>query len=461
MRGLKIQFAIVGLLISSIGAYAQAPLSLYGMKKIPQSSLLNPAHRSEANFFIGIPLLSSIGLQFHNSGFALEELIGKEVEDPNDAIREIAAGLDNDDILHFNLRTELLFLGFNMGDNGFLTFGADLNQLINFNYPSDLVRFAFPSQEDFESTDIDLSGTRYEVLAYSQVHLGYQHSLLDNKLSVGGRVKFNNVYGNIYVEKLDAVVDGQTDRMLVSTDILIRTAGIAPFEDGVDFTSGQLFGGNTGFTFDLGASYSISPKLEVMASVLDLGTINFTKDLRDRKSKGSYEFTGLEFNAVDGETNDQTIGDQIDSVFNFTEVDGNAYSRALTNRYFIGASYSLSKSHSFQGTYNLNRWDGLSFHNASLGYVGDYGKGFQLMLNWNMINSTYMNFGGGFGLDMGAFQWYLLSDNFYGMISPGAAQTVGFRTGFNLKFGRDRMKERKMEGIVVPQTIPTNTSETK
>ncbi len=457
MRNFKKQFALFLLLSTSVGLTAQAPLSLYGMKKIPQSSLLNPAHRSEASFFIGIPALSSIGLQFHNSGFALEELIGKDVEDPNVAIRDIAAGLDNEDILRFNFRTELLFLGFEIGKDGFLTLGADVNQVVNFNYPADLVRFAFPTADEFVNTNIDLSGTHYGAIAYTQVHLGYQHSFLERRLSVGGRVKYNNVYGNIYVEKLDAQVDGRTDRMLVTTDVLIRSAGIAPFEDGVDFTPGQLFGGNTGFTFDLGVSYSVTPKLEVMASVLDLGTINLTKDLRDRVSKGTYEFTGLEFNAVDGNVNDQTVGDQIDSIFSFSETDGNTYSRALTNRYFLGASYQLTKNHSFQGTYNLNRWDGLNFHNGSLGYVGTYGKGLQLMLNWNVINSTYMNFGGGFGLDMGAFQWYLLSDNFYGLIAPGTAQTVGFRTGFNLKFGRDRMKKRRMEGIVIPSTAPAAT----
>ena len=457
MRNTKTLLILFVLFCTSLSVQAQAPLSLYGMKKIPQSSLLNPAHRSESSFFIGVPLLSSIGLQFHNSGFALEELIGKDVDDPNVAIREIAAGLDNEDILRFNLRTELLFIGFEVGKEGFLTLGADVNQVLNFNYPADLVRFAFPTATEFTSTNIDLSGTHYGAMAYSQLHLGYQHTFLDRKLSVGGRVKYNNVYANIYVERLDAQIDGRSDRMLVTTDVLIRSAGVAPFEDGVDFTPGQLFGGNTGFTFDLGASYRVTPKLEVMASVLDLGTINFTKDLRDRSSKGTYEFTGLEFNAVDGDVNDQTIGDQLDSTFGFTETDGIAYSRALTNRYFIGASYELTKNHAFQGTYNLNRWDGLNFHNASLGYVGTYGKGFQLMLNWNMINSTFMNFGGGFGLDMGAFQWYLLSDNFYGMIAPGTAQTVGFRTGFNLKFGRDRMKKRRMEGIVIPPTSAPTT----
>lgn len=437
--------------------FGQTDLTLYQLTNIPGSNMLNPGFRPEANAVVGFPGLTSLGVNVHNSGFALRELVGVDVEDPNQAIQDIAARMDGKDHLSVNLRTDMIYVGFGTG-NGFVSLGAGTYTFLNFDYPADLLRFLWPSSDDFSEVSFDLSETDYEALNASFYHLGYQHNLMKDKLSVGVRMKYFQGIQHAVIERFEGSIEGQADRMLVTTDVLIRTGGVASLADGNDLSiSNLLFPANTGFAFDFGATYAITSRWEVSASVLNIGSITFNEDLRQLVSNGTYEFTGLEYDPNNGALNSDRLENDLDSIFGFVEEDGISYTRKLPMEAYASLTHHFNRNHSLSATYHMRSWNGELFHDAGISYLGRYGKTFHLVAGYNLINGTWNNISTGFALNMGGFQWHLLSDNIYGFFYPGRAHTANIRTGFSFRFGRDRLQDRlaKMESEAPPiQAIP-------
>ena len=53
------------------------------------------------------------------------------------------------------------------------------------------------------------------------------------------------------------------------------------------------------------------------------------------------------------------------------------------------------------------------------------------------MNQTFNNFGLGFGLKAGPFQFYFTNDNLSSLFSPHKARAIDFRFGLNLLFGNN------------------------
>lgn len=448
--------------LSSLFAFGQTDMTLYQLTNVPTSNMLNPGFRPEANTAIGFPVLTSLGAHLHNSGFELRALAGTDVEDVNTAIQEIAAGMDDLDHISMNLRSDMLYVGFGVGD-GFVSLGGGTYTFINFDYPADLLRFLWPSSQDFSEVSFNLQGTDYEALNATFYHVGYQHNLMKDKLSLGVRGKYFSGIQHAYIEKFEGNIQGTSDRMLVTTDILIRTGGVASLTDGDDINiTSLLFPQNTGFAFDFGFSYSITDRWEVSGSVLNLGSINFSQDLRQLSSQGTYDFQGVEYDPSDEDLTFDDLIDELDSTFSFVEEDGISYSRSLPMEAYFNVTHSFNSTHHLSATYHLRSWNNEAFHDVGLSYQAKLGKTFNFVLGYNMINGTWNNISSGFSLNMGGFQWHLMSDNAYGLMYPGRTHTVNIRTGFSFRFGRKRMEDRlaKFESEVpIVQPSPDETTE--
>jgi hypothetical protein len=55
---------------------AQQSFSTYHTQSLPQRSMLNPALRPDCKWYLGMPGLNNLGVQYTNSGFNLRSLSG-------------------------------------------------------------------------------------------------------------------------------------------------------------------------------------------------------------------------------------------------------------------------------------------------------------------------------------------------------------------------------------------------
>ena len=122
---------------------------------------------------------------------------------------------------------------------------------------------------------------------------------VDEKLTVGMRVKVLNGRFNVYTErgKASLFTDANSFDLQMKSDLLIHTSGIDSLSN--QSASDLIFPGNLGFGIDLGASYKLNPQFSFSASLIDLGYINWKKQLLtlvSQKPGETVNFNGVDIN---------------------------------------------------------------------------------------------------------------------------------------------------------------------
>ena len=198
---------------------------------------------------------------------------------------------------------------------------------------------------------------------------------------------------------------------------------------------------NMGFSADFGAVYSYNDKWEFSTSIIDLGVINWNKDVTSYVSSGkTFEFNGIDVldyiddNNLDTDSLIQEIKDSISDVFEFEEVYDD-YNTALTPKWYIGAKYKYTDNHWFYATGNLQFFKNGIRPAISLGYEFRLEDKLSLTANYSIMSGSFANIGIGVQVRGGPFQFYIMSDNVLASLDILNYQTIHYRFGINFLFG--------------------------
>jgi hypothetical protein len=435
---------LLALVFSCLAASAQSDMLLYNFNAIPQSLHVNPAYPQQTKVWVGLPAISGYHFHYHNNGFALIDLLERGTDIDSNRNRLIR-NLDNNNHITVNQNVELLGLGFKVG-KGFVSAGAYQSIDFRMDFPADLLRFVnfgnvSAGTGDTLDSKFSLESFDFETVSRTNIYIGYQHKLMDERLTVGGRFKYIIGQQNTWVQRMNVDVASTDSSFNVKTDALVSTSGAASFIDGDEFTDplATAIPGNVGFGVDLGIHYKLNKHWNFSVSALDLGSITWKENNRDYVSKGEYSFSGVEVDFADDNPGQGTeyVIDSITKAFDFQEVDGRAYTKPLMSRFFVSANYQLSDRHAFGVLYHTRKWGDNFFHDYSVNYQGRLSRTFQFTASYSVINGTYNNVGAGFDLKLGAIQLYLLSDNILHGIMYENLQTTNLRFGINIAlYGR-------------------------
>jgi hypothetical protein len=193
-------------------------------------------------------------------------------------------------------------------------------------------------------------------------------------------------------------------------------------------------------------------ELLLSASVIDLGYIRWKDGVNDVSYQMEYEFTGLEIDPL-GFSDEFTFEDHLDSTLTeFTDslsaglafTSGQAYSKRLSTKLFVGASYYLTPKINFG---ILSRTDFLNKKvaeqvTASANFTT--GRFINLTLSYSYMNAYYKNMGAGLAFNAGPLNLYLISDNALNLVFwPHEARSVNLWFGMNLVFGYRQFNQKK------------------
>jgi len=459
------------LLNASVNGQVRQPHSLYFMETIPQVSQINPAFQPRANSYVMLPnvnidLLMDFAIKdiFQKHGSNWHTPVEKQY-DYNKLYKSIGkkstminGGIDVD-ILGFGFRT----------DNGYFSFGISEHIFGNFALPNDL----FKITDEFlpDNTNLDFSPLHTQGIAYMQILIGYSAKVND-RLSVGVNIKplfghfavatkidkFNlntseqqwdldakgSIYSSLPIDEIIMDEKGNIDK------IIIRDFDGTKPKDWVENTSIGFY--NPGIAIDLGAAYQINERLNVSASLNNLGFISWNNDLNGITFDGKYTFNGVYYDASkDDKIKDlfKNLGDSIADAMNYV-VQHDKFKTMLPPVLHAGATYSLSKSmsigllsrsvfwqkdfrQSFNASFNLQPY---SFFSLNAGAT------------WQVKSNVYLGGGLIFQLRPLPLQIHILADyvpiyystytidgdKFSGV--PERQKTITARVGLNLIFGR-------------------------
>lgn len=441
-------------LSSVIGYKSQAQTNplYYGFDALPQSSYYNPGLQTKNRFYIGIPGASGINLNYENKAFGLLDLFEKGT-DINENFDRVIGDLDDKDFLRLYTKVDVLDFGFKTKVGNFSA-GVYTETNLYMDYPVEALKLFRFNGSNYLGEDLSFENVNVEGSAHLAAHIGFQKTFLDDKLSIGVRYKrlFGLAHG--FTKKLDVGITRIDNFNLnINTNATIRTSGIADNEFSTD---------NAGNAIDFGATYQLTDKISLGASVIDLGSITWKTNLVNYTASGSYNYSGVDVDLNSDDPFDDSfdrIIDELEEELNFDEEEvTDSYTTALPTRVILNGSYQLTDKSSFIGVYNLQTVRRNSIHNFSVNYYYQMSRHFQVMSSVT-INGVQPKLGAGFAARLGYLQLYMMTDNLIHSIDYGNLKSLNFAFGLNISV--PDKKDKSMDADAFETKEPKEKKEKK
>ena len=449
----------LNLIVSALLSNAQQSLTLYNMDVIGQSNQINPSLMPENNWYIGVPALSSTSFTFSNSGFAWTDLHWKRQDDSvNLDIENAISKMPEKNYISIAVREDILEGGFKIKNN---YFSFNVTEILNLNltFPKELFELFLKGNGAFIGQEVDLKRMAFDATHYREYAIGWTRAL-NKQATIGGRIKYlygmeNFSSGESNLSFYTAPDDYQLE---LTSGYTINTSTSSNSSNGNG--GSYMFGlKNTGFAADFSGTYFYSERWKFNASIIDFGYINWRSNVKNLvTAKGNYSFNGIDINKFISDSS-SSLSNVMDSISNsFKPVETTeAYKTNIPTHLYFNAIYKLNAKLSLSGLAHavIFRETVQPTFTASInGRITDH---FSASINFSMINHHFNNVGAGFAANMGAFQFFLLSDNWIGTIYPLSNSTANFQFGFNLIYGRHKTKKAPDFGVQ-NKTIKPNTN---
>jgi hypothetical protein len=425
--------------LMSIAAFTQPQFGISLMDKTLQSSYLNPALGPEEKITISLPHIYN---HLEVSGPSFGQLVttnaaGDKVLD----VDAVLPALNDVNQLRENFSIETLGIGFGAGPvrihiHHAIKFGAFVE------YPKALPQLLWQGNAQFVGQTIDLSND-FQINGYNEFGFGASFNI--KGVSLGGRVKLLTGLGDASTENNNISLHTSDDvyQLTLDADYKINSSSYIEyngFEDTrADFNFGSadldnIFSKNTGLAFDFGVNVEIG-KLNIGASILDLGRINWTEDPGNYTSKGTFVYEGLDFTgAITGDSiNFSDALDTLDQIFMIEETQ-EKYSTTLPPKIYVHANFQLTENWLLAASFYNEVYREQSRTGISVGAQTSLLKWLRLGANYSIYGDTYANIGLNAVLKFGPVQIMALTDNVIALLAPDSANFGNARAGLNLVF---------------------------
>ena len=435
------------LLIGS--SFAQRNLTLYHMQQIVQTNNVNPGFIPDAQIYGGIPFLSAPNFAWGNRGFNFKDF---GLNRPTKGTVDYAQARANGSQMNYataDASFEILNLGYRHRDH-FFTFGLTDYLDLDVRFSKEFLQFvdAYQSSKLSPGRTYDLSNFNIDFNHFRAIYLGYAHRFGD-RLSFGGKFKLlsglesirttNNQFGfAVYDEAVGVAVVNNLDILSSGMDVW--------FGDGY---SGWYIDGNWGIAFDFGGRFQVNDKVEVSASVVNLGFLKWNR----RLSRSTINYVM---------TDNENIGTFADDLIDQTKdelADGNGnyiapYFTSAGPQIYGGVSYQIDETKGVGLVLNSRFYHDRTDFGAAVSYNMSVAQLLNFGFSYSFYNNNFFNIGAGVSVNAGPAQIYLVSDNILGAIVPGSFNNAHLNLGVNLLFNRDY--DNKLNNPITGDSL-TNT----
>lgn len=439
-------------------AFSQVEGTMPFMKGLPQITYYNPAFKPEYKFSFGLPG-SSVFYQYSNNGFNYNDFISKQNGDLTADMGKLYAKMKGENYINNNVQADLLRMSVKANARLYLTFNVTAKAYSRLMLPKELVGVFANGTAAYVNNTAALS-PQAEALSYAEIGLGAAYTV-NKKLTVGAKLKLLKGAMNVTTQKaLFNLSLSDTYAITAKGDADIRTSGVhnlnqAGYDAGKNWRD---FTNNTGFAFDLGATYRLIDRLTVGVSVIDIGGITWENDLYGYQldpKKASYTFAGIDAKKLLDGNSDYTssISDSLEAKFKFTEGKIGSYYTALPTKMYATGVYELKKNLTVGALLSAENFRGRFMTGFTASLNKEFGRRVGASLSYTITNSSFNNLGAGLSFNFAPIQIYFVGDNMvrapFSYLSNGSynsflnsTQYFNFRTGINFIFGREKTQEK-------------------
>ncbi len=436
-------------------ALAQNELTLPHLQNVIQSSYINPSILPEYKISVGLPGISSLYAGITHTGFTFNEVTTSKGNGTY-SIREwdeVLAKLKRQNYLFAGSSVDLLSVGYKHRKYYF-SFNITEKVTARFSYPKDLMVLALHGNESFIGDEVNLNSLRLDVTHRREFGLSAARTF--DRFVVGVRAKFIHGLANASLDSknLSLKTDASTYALTVSTDASLNTAGF-PVDANADYEARDYLRNknNYGGGLDLGATYKISKKIIVSASVHNLGFIHWNSLAHNYNVKGGSSFSGANLGRPlldqirDQDDSFEEEGDKlVDSLknsFQYSETS-NAYNTFLIPQLFLSGKYFITPSTQAVASLVLEKYVAVR-PSFTIGVQQQLGRVFNGLLTYSVQYGKFDNFGLGVVIKPPVIplQLYFAADNIFNtysiindnIVAPLDDKSLNVRLGINLVFG--------------------------
>jgi hypothetical protein len=431
----------------------------YNMNVIPQRTYSNPAFIPKASkMYVGLPLLSSEQLSIRNSGFKYSDVIKHGDDDSLHLdFDNMISKLSTNNYLSINYNPDILSFGI-VANKNFFSFNITEKIDIRFRYPKAFMEFLWKGNGAYLDKEMQFN-FGLDFSHYREYALGYAREIND-KLSVGAKVKY--LYGmesfNIKRSDISLYTSSEDYAITAKANIEINSCGIISDSTSPDFSVSQYAfkRKNSGMGIDLGAAYKVTEKWTLSASMLDLGFINWKDNPTNYVShdqNAKFTYNGFELNQLINSDSSSTkdigkaLGDSLSKIFKIDTLH-KSYKTNLSSQIYLGANYNITEKSTAGVILYGQVFDKTLHPGIALSYNHQLANWINASATYSIYNKSYTNLGLGIALKGGPVQFYIVTDNLFGMIFPQNTKSIQIHFGINLLFGK---KESTSE---TPATTP-------
>ena len=436
---------------------AQQQLS-FSFGEVPQNLMLNPGAETNFRSHYGIPVFSNLSFTAGFTGFTLADLFLNDSRDFNLKFEEVLNKIDSDDYININTVVEVLSAGLRLDDKTYVSFGFyEELDLITY-LPKDITELVYYGNEPFLNRPFSISELVMKADMLGVLHAGMSRKV-DEKLTIGGRLKIYSSSLNIETNNNSGTITATTNntniirQTLDNLDAEIRTSGITDSngdanESFNDVFSNTLLGGNLGLGFDVGLTYHFSPQLEFTGSIIDVGFIKYSKNIRNYTAKGNYILDGINFEYNSDDPSD--YWEQLEEDFNANVPTGeteNTYTSRRPMKINAALKYSFGEKRSkfcYTKTHKQYYYNSIGFQihtimrplKPQLSFTSFYEKSFSKKIHTKFTHTindySAAIFGVATSLRVGKLNIFGVLDNILAVTDLASANNISLNFGFNI-----------------------------
>ncbi|MFT6958974.1 MAG: hypothetical protein ACJA17_000058 [Polaribacter sp.] len=452
------KFVFIFVLVLTVNIFSQNKQVLYDFGGLPQTLLLNPGLETNLKFHVGLPFLSGFSLEIGSTGFSAADIFAADGRNINEKIRDVLATIDASDNLKVHSQIEIFSAGYRLNEKTYISAGF-YQELDAIGYlPKDILTLASEGNAAYLNRSFSLSQVLYKVDVLGVLHAGITKEV-NKKLTVGGRFKIyssalnlestNNAgtlttalgTNNVYMQYLNNV------------NLEFRSAGLIKNKKYIDapntYISNIFLGGNMGVGLDFGITSHISPQLQFSGSIIDVGFVNYKKDIKNTLTTGSFTFEGIEFE-LDEPNRD--YWNELETAFKeqvFTTDNQDSYVSWRPIKFNAALKYSFGKKRSkycYDNTYKEFYTDAFGAQlytvvrplKQQFAGTGFYEKSFSNKLHakvtYTVDDYSYYNLGVGISAQIWKINFYGIVDNIAELSDISGSNNLSLQFGFNLLF---------------------------
>lgn len=458
-HSIVIAVVAINLLLTAHSASAQQEATMHFMNSLPQVVYNNPAFVPRYKFSIGLPG-SSVFASYANNGFSYNDFAVKNGDSVKADLNRLYSRLKKKNYISTAVQVDILRISVKLSARTYFTWNVSVKEFNRLMIPKDLTGIFINGTASFIGGSASLSPT-VEATAYIESAWGASY-IVNKKLTIGGRFKL--LKGGINATTTNstinlAVADDYT--LTATADINAKTSGVhsldtSSFDMKKDWKN---YTKNTGYAFDLGATYRVMDRLTLGLSLIDIGLITWKNDVygyRLDPAKASYTFKGVDLAKILDGNGDylKSEGDSISSKFKFKEGRIASYRTPLPAKMYFSGNYELRKNLTLGALLFAEQFRGRFSSGASVSLHKEFGRRLSTSLSYTITNNSTNNIGAGFSLNLAPFQLYVVGDNLlrapYALATNrnlnsyiNSTQYFNIRVGLNFVFGWDKMQEKQ------------------